>query len=68
MSKEMGKSWVGLETLHIISLFLTQNYFLYQSMPLEISFVIFLQLIGSTDFKIQEEINLMKNSLQRSFE
>ena len=45
MSKEMGKSWVGLETLHIISLFLTQNYFLYQSMPLEISFVIFLQFI-----------------------
>ena len=37
-------------------------------MPSEISFVIFLQFIGSTDFKIQEEINLMKNSLQKSFE
>ena len=37
-------------------------------MPLEISSVIFLQLIGSTNFKIQEEINLMKNFLQKRFE
>ena len=69
MSREMGKSWVNpLGNITHYFLISYTKLFSLSVHALRNFFCNFSTVhIGSTDFKIQEEINLMKNSLQKNF-